>query len=136
MPRDPEKAKARKARYLERKKVEKHGAAAAGQDMRGRHGNHARGRSNGRWNGGQRRLTSHGYVAVLPTHTNQRWAGFTAVAKERIEFVGRVNFGQDDGSGVKNGNRGGTQVLYFRAFDLGFTRTVWLKTREIMGRWA
>ncbi|MBX9604645.1 MAG: phage N-6-adenine-methyltransferase [Gammaproteobacteria bacterium] len=75
-------------------------------------------------------------VAVLPTHTNQRWAGHAAVATERIEFVGRVNFGQDDGSGVKNGNRGGTQILYFRARDLGFTRTVWLKTREIMERWA
>ncbi len=64
MPRDPEKAKARKARYLERKKVEKYGPESAGQDMRGRHGNHATGPKNGRWNTGARRRTSHGYIAV------------------------------------------------------------------------
>lgn len=32
-------------------------------DGRGRHGNHARGRANGKWNGG-RMLSSHGYVLV------------------------------------------------------------------------
>lgn len=63
MARDPEKAKARKQRYLERKKIEKFGPAAAGQDMRGRHGNHARRERNARWNGGQMR-TSEGYIAL------------------------------------------------------------------------
>ena len=32
-------------------------------DSRGRHGNHARGAANGRWNAG-RLVTSHGYIAV------------------------------------------------------------------------
>ena len=63
MPQDPEKRRASKRRYLERKKVEKYGSAAAGKDMRGRHGNHASGERNARWNGG-RMLTSHGYIAV------------------------------------------------------------------------
>lgn len=63
MPRDPQKALARKRRYLERKKIEKFGPDAAGRDMRGRHGNHARGRHNGRWNDG-RLITSQGYIAV------------------------------------------------------------------------
>lgn len=63
MARDPEKAKARKRRYLERMKIAKYGAQAAGRDMRGRHGNHARGDANGRA-GPHRRVTSHGYIAV------------------------------------------------------------------------
>ncbi len=63
MPRDPEKAKARKGRYLERQKVKKYGPSAAGRDMRGRHGNHATGAANARWAGG-RFVTNHGYVAV------------------------------------------------------------------------
>lgn len=64
MPCDHEKAKARKKRFLERKKVEKYGPSAAGKDMRGRHGQHAAGPKNARWNPAQRRLTAHGYVAV------------------------------------------------------------------------
>lgn len=48
--RDPIKAKARRDRYNERKKIEKYGPRAAGVDMRGRHGNHARGADNARWN--------------------------------------------------------------------------------------
>lgn len=84
MARDPEKAKARKARYLERRKVAKYGPEATGVDMRGRHGNHARGAANGKW-AGDRLVTSHGYVAVRvplehphawgpPRHTNFRYA--------------------------------------------------------------
>ena len=46
---DRAKAKARKARYLERQKVKKYGLDAAGTDMRGRHGNHARGSRCARW---------------------------------------------------------------------------------------
>ena len=49
---DPEKARAnareRKRRYLERKKIAKYGESAAGLDMRGRHGNHAKGAANAR----------------------------------------------------------------------------------------
>lgn len=44
-------------------KVAKYGPDAANIDMRGRHGNHAKGEANARWSGG-RYITSHGYVAV------------------------------------------------------------------------
>lgn len=63
MPRDPVKSKARKQRYLNKLKVAKHGAESIGKDLRGKHGNHAKGKANGRWNGG-RMLSSHGYVLV------------------------------------------------------------------------
>jgi len=62
--RDPQKAKERKRRYLERQKVAKYGPAAAGIDMRGRHGNHARRNRNGRWNDDEKMISSHGYVLV------------------------------------------------------------------------
>lgn len=74
MSRDPNKARARKRRYRERKKIEKYGPTAAGKDMRGRHGNHARGPANGRWNSEVRRKTSHGYVAVrVPVDHPHAW---------------------------------------------------------------
>jgi hypothetical protein len=60
---DPEKARDRKRRYLERKKVEKYGPDAAEVDMRGRHGNHATGARNARWNN-ERIASSHGYVKI------------------------------------------------------------------------
>ncbi len=63
MPRDPEKAKKCRRRYNEKKKIAKYGPQAAGADMRGRHGNHARGSANGRWNC-DRIVTSHGYVLI------------------------------------------------------------------------
>lgn len=71
---DPVKARERKRRYLERKKVEKYGPDAAGRDMRGRHGNQARGSKNGRWNPSARRVTAHGYVAVrVPIDHPHAW---------------------------------------------------------------
>lgn len=84
MPRDPEKARLRYKRYREAQKVAKHGADAAGKDLRGKHGNHARGAANGKW-AGDRLRTSQGYVAVRvpldhphawgpPGHTNFRYA--------------------------------------------------------------
>ena len=65
LPEDERRRRCResKRRYLERKKVEKYGSDAAGVDMRGRHGRHANGESNGRYNPG-RLVTSHGYVVV------------------------------------------------------------------------
>lgn len=63
MPRDPEKARARKRRYLDRRKVAKYGPGAAGKDMRGRHSNHARGDQHARWNN-SRIISEHGYVKV------------------------------------------------------------------------
>lgn len=73
MAKDPEKARARKRRYLERQKVAKYGPEAAGVDMRGRHGNHATGSANGRW-GGERRITAHGYIAVrVPVDQPHAW---------------------------------------------------------------
>jgi hypothetical protein len=63
MPRDPEKARARKRRYLDRIKADKYGPDSIGVDMRGRHENHARGRENGRWND-ERIVSEHGYIRV------------------------------------------------------------------------
>jgi len=74
-------------------------------------------------------------VWVMPTHCNQKWAALSQYATERIEFEGRVNFLKPDGTPM-NSNRGGTQVLHFRAHDLGNTRLVWVNTRELMRRYA
>ena len=63
MSHDPQKAKARKQRYLERKKVAKYGPDSAGKDMRGCHGNHARGDKHHRWNN-NRIISEHGYIKV------------------------------------------------------------------------
>lgn len=63
MPNDTAKAKARKQRYLDRKKAEKYGTEAVGVDMRGRHGNHPRGSRHGRWNN-DRIVSQHGYAKV------------------------------------------------------------------------
>jgi hypothetical protein len=60
---DPVKARERKRRYLERKKIEKYGPEAAGKNMTGRHGNHAKGPANARWNDGLSRHTD-GYIKV------------------------------------------------------------------------
>lgn len=68
---DPEKRRASQAarsrRYRAKKHAEKFGSDAG--DMRGRHGNHARGDRNGRWNAG-RMINSEGYVLmrVDPSH--------------------------------------------------------------------
>lgn len=59
---DPEKRKAALKRYRAKKHAERFGDGAG--DMRGRHGNHARGEANGRWNGG---IFHHsdGYIGVV-----------------------------------------------------------------------
>jgi hypothetical protein len=64
VPRDREKALTRQRRYRERKKVEKYGPESVGKNMSGRHGNHARGSQNGRWNSAARMISSEGYVLV------------------------------------------------------------------------
>ena len=61
MPRNPELARERQRRYRLRKKIERYGVDPG--DMRGRHGNHARGDQNARWNGG-RTVAEHGYVRI------------------------------------------------------------------------
>ena len=65
---DPQKAREASARrkraFIRRRKIEKYGAEFVDVDMRGRHGNHAKGPANGQWNQSPRRLTTHGYVAV------------------------------------------------------------------------
>lgn len=80
--RDPAKSLERSRRYRERKHAERYGPGAG--SMIGRHGNHARGARNGRWNGAERFLTSQGYVAVRvafnhphgwgPARSRQRYA--------------------------------------------------------------
>lgn len=71
MARDREKALARARAYRARKHAERFGPNAG--DMRGRHGNHARGPANAGWTGG-RFITSHGYVAVrVPPDHPHAW---------------------------------------------------------------
>lgn len=108
--RDPIKAKARRDRYNERKKIEKYGPRAAGVDMRGRHGNHARGADNARWNDG-RMHTSHGYVAVrVPEGHHLRQAHGYAYEHDLIaeRMIGR-RLGPDEvvhhRNGVRDDNR-------------------------------
>ncbi len=72
--RDPIKAKERKARYLMRKKIEKYGPENAHVNMIGRHGNHARGSKNGRWNSG-RIISSQGYVLIRVARGHHRGFG-------------------------------------------------------------
>jgi hypothetical protein len=60
---DPEKARARRRRYLLKKKIEKYGARSAHVDMRARHGNHSSGIGHHRANHGPM-LSSHGYVII------------------------------------------------------------------------
>lgn len=58
---DPEKAKEYQRRWRAKKHAERYGEGAG--NMVGKHGNHARGDKNGRFNS-DRLLTSHGYVLV------------------------------------------------------------------------
>jgi hypothetical protein len=60
---DPQKMREKHRRYRERKKVAKYGPEALGVNMTGRHGNHARGPQNAKWNNG---LAVHedGYLKV------------------------------------------------------------------------
>ena len=110
---DPEKAKANKRRYLERKRVAKYGDAAAGVDMRGRHGNHACGSQNGRWNADERRLTSHGYIAVrVPVNHPHAWGPsrmrrFKYAYEHVVVMMGILGRPLADGEVVhhKNGNK-------------------------------
>ena len=89
--RDPVKAKERKRRFLERQKVKKYGPEAAGKDMRGRHGNHARGEKNARWNGG-RWTHPDGYIGIaVPVGHHLRQAHGYAFEHQLVaeEILGR-----------------------------------------------
>ena len=56
-----QKAKERKRRWRAKRHAEKYGEGAGPQN--GKHGNHARGSANGRWQNGKL-LSSHGYVLI------------------------------------------------------------------------
>lgn len=61
--RDPEKIKAARKRYRDKKKAEKFGPESLKTDLRGKHGNHATGADHGNWNDG-RWLSPQGYVGI------------------------------------------------------------------------
>lgn len=115
--RDPVKSAARQRRYRERQKVKKYGPAAVGVDMRGRHGNHARGERHGRYNTAERRLTSQGYVAVRvaadhphawgpPKMRSHRYAyEHVLVVTERIGRALRPDEAVHHLNGIKTDNR-------------------------------
>ena len=75
--RDPLKTLERGRRYRARKRAEKFGPDAG--DMRGRHGNHARGSRNGRWNAATLR-SSQGYVLIRVAHGSPHSFGPPGVA--------------------------------------------------------
>lgn len=103
---DPAKRRAARQRYLERKKVAKYGPDAAGQDMRGRHGNHATGEKNGRWNGG-RWMHPDGYVgiAVPEGHHLRQAHGYAFEHQIVAEIMLGRRLRQDEVVHHRNGDR-------------------------------
>lgn len=90
---DKDKAKVsqreRSRRYHAKQHVKRFGEGAG--DMRGRHGNHARGPSSGRWNNGRMR-TSHGYICIaVPEGHHLRQAHGYAYEHQLVaeEMLGR-----------------------------------------------
>lgn len=66
------KSREKSRRHRRAAKIAKYGEEFADVDMRGRHGNHARGEKNARWS--SRLITSHGYVAVrVPPDHPHAW---------------------------------------------------------------
>ena len=103
---DPEKRKAIKKHYLERLKIAKYGPQAAGVNMSGRHGHHAKGPANGRWAGG-RFHHSDGYVGVkVPIGHHLRQAHGYAYEHALVaeEMLGRC-LAPDEVVHHKNGKR-------------------------------
>jgi len=64
MARNAERQRRWKRLDRDRRMLAKYGPEALATDLRGRHGNHAAGPRNARWNSDERRLTEHGYIAV------------------------------------------------------------------------
>ncbi len=64
----------RKRNFRRREKIKKFGVEYADIDLRGKHGNQAKGEKNGRWNNGQL-ISSHGYVLVRVPKTHHRAFG-------------------------------------------------------------
>lgn len=83
---NPAKARERRRRYLERKKIAKYGPSAAGQDMRGRHANHARGDANGRANRSGVYVTSQGYIARRVPFEHPHGWGSPTVRSHRYAY--------------------------------------------------
>ena len=76
------KARERKRAWRQREHVKRYGVGAG--NMAGKHGKHARGEKNGRWNGGRMR-TSHGYIAVkVPWNHHLRQAHGYAYAHQIV----------------------------------------------------
>lgn len=63
MPHDPEKAKERRKRHREKKKIERLGPDAAGVDLRGKHGNHRKGPHHHQWSD-DRMVSAEGYIKI------------------------------------------------------------------------
>lgn len=99
------KAKARKQRYLRRLKVAKYGEKFADVDMRGKHGNHAKGESNPRWSGG---TWTHqdGYIAIKVSESHHLRMKNGYAYKHQIEAEAMLGRKLEDAETVHhiNGN--------------------------------
>lgn len=97
------KAKARKQRYMRKLKVAKYGEAFADVDMRGRHGNHAKGKANARWSGG---TWTHqdGYIAVKVNHEHHLRMKNGYAYKHQIEAEIMLGRKLEDGETVHHIN--------------------------------
>lgn len=97
---DPVKQKERKKRYLQKIRALKYGPEAAEMDMRGRHGNHARGSANGKWNG-------EGYIAIaVPVGHHLRMAnGYAYVHQIEAEKKLGRRLNENEVVHHKDGNR-------------------------------
>ncbi len=138
MPRDPVKALERQRRHRARKHAERFGPNAG--DMRGRHGNHARGEKNGKWNSG-RLITSHGYVAVRVDrdHPHAWGHGRTRYAYEHILLMERHlsrQLRQGEVVHHRNGNKADNRIenLELTTAQAHMREHIEHRTRDAKGR--
>ena len=112
--RDPIKAHACKLRYRAKKHAERFGHGAG--DMRGRHGNHARGEKNRRWNGGIMH-TGQGYIAIaVPAGHHLRQAHGYGYEHDLVaeKMIGRALFPGEivhHRNGIRSDNRAENLVV-------------------------
>jgi hypothetical protein len=110
----PEKRREYDRRYRLRKKIAKYGPAAATIDMRGRHGNHARGAANGRYGRTDGGPVVHGYRRG---HSHSRTYNAWCAMKARCQNPKNDRFARYGGRGIRVCRRWGKFVNFLA--DMG-----------------